>query len=99
ARHRGEDVKTRIVVIVASVADDDESRLTVERVHVFVVEIVERPAEVGVVVSAWHPPQNGGDRLVRVGAGEFIRNVLEMINEREGVRLAHLSLQGEKKTQ
>ena len=41
ACHGGENVDARIIVIVASVADDDESRLPVERIQIFILEIVQ----------------------------------------------------------
>ena len=72
ARHQRENVQARVVVVVAPIADDDQGRLPVERVQVFVLEIVEGPAQVRVVVSAGHAPHNGGDGLVRVRAVEVV---------------------------
>ena len=99
ACHHRENVHARIVIVVAPVADDDQGCLAIERIQMFVVEIIERPAEVGVVVSAGHAPQNGGNRLVGVRAVEVLRNLLEMVDEREGVCLAHLPLQREQEAQ
>ena len=94
AAHQRENVETRVVVVIASITDDDESRLAVECIQIFLVEIVERPAEVGVVMSAGHTPQNGGNGFIRVGAVEVLRNRLKVVNERKSMRLANLSLQG-----
>jgi len=48
AGHQRENIEARIIVVVAPVPNDDEGGLTIERIQIFVVEIVERPAEVGV---------------------------------------------------
>ena len=40
----------------ASIADDKQSRLPIERAHILFIEIVQRPAKIGVVVSAGHAP-------------------------------------------
>ena len=95
ACHGREDIEPRIVVIVASIPDDEQGRAGVECVHVFAVEIVERPAQVSVVMSAGHAPQNGCDGFIRVRAAEILRDGFEMVDESEGMRLADLSLQCE----
>src|SRR5215208_677346 len=50
-------------------------------------------------MSTGHPPQNGSDRFIGVGAIELLRNIFEMVDEGERVSLADLALEGKKKCQ
>ena len=99
AGHVRKNIEPRVIVIVAPIAYDDERCSAVQRIHVLAVEIIQRPAEVCVVMSAGHTPQNGLDRFVSICAAEIFRNRFEVVNESKGMSLAHLSLQSEQKAQ
>ena len=81
-------------LIVAPIAHDDQRGAGVERLHKAIFEIVQRPAEVCIVVSAGHAPQHRLDGFIRVGAVEIFRDRFEMIDEGKGVCFAYLTLQG-----
>ena len=46
AGHGGENIQAWIIVVVASIADDDESRPAVQCIHEFVLEIEGEPEKV-----------------------------------------------------
>ena len=59
-----ESIQARIVEIVAPITDDNEGGAVVDGIHVGFGEILQRKAQIGIVMTAGHAPQDLVDGLV-----------------------------------